>query len=331
MLGRLIAKGRCVRGSTVVSPIVPIVLAGLLAFVAPSAQADSAEDMAAYTTPSTVANTSRPAQLSCPNARFRKHIAVTDALIGQPPPDISYLGRALSNRLIAHLQAVMTVRVKRLAATRSIGPQPAVDAFDRFGTPYFIRLSASNLALTGSNSRFSFWGPSYDPRGGSLTVSIIDGSNAERLNRFELTAAPVDAGRYQPAVDARSTAFWNSGYGRSLDRMLERAALRIRAAIGCQPMVGTVTAVEGDQLTIDLGQRDGVKPGDSLLVIQRGQPDATLANPTALTHHDLSLGFGKVRYVGMESAQLSLHGPQPAVVGDLIWTGERAVPNDDGH
>ncbi len=264
--------------------------------------------------------------LSCANAGFRKHIALTDVLITEPPADIQNLGHAMASRLVSQLKTDLSVDIVRLPATRNTSATPAVDAFGSVGTPYFVRLSASGLALKGQISRFELWKTSYEPRGGHIDVSVIDGSNGRVLTHFSVSADPVSEGQYTPPMNAETSAFWESNYGESWSDALQNVAKRLSKTIGCQPAVGVVTAVAGDQLTIDLGQDDGLQKGASLLLIQRGQPDIRLGNPMPLTNNDRALGFAKVKSLGANSARLIWSGQRNASVGDLVWTGERPSP-----
>lgn len=273
-----------------------------------------------------IANAASENGISCANAGFRKRIAVTDVLIAQPPGDIQNLGHALASRLISQLKAYFPADVVRLPATRNITATPAVDAFGALGTPYFIRLSAKGLTLKGQISRFELWKTSYEPRGGHINVSVIDGSNGRELSNFSVSAVPVGEGQYTPATNAETTAFWESDYGETWNDALRKVARRLGRTIGCQPAVGIVTAVSGDQLTIDLGENDGLQKGASLLLIQRGEPQAQLGNPMPLTNNDRSLGFAKLESLGANSARLTWSGQRSAAVGDLVWTGERPEP-----
>jgi len=265
--------------------------------------------------------------LSCANASFRKHIALTDVLIAEPPADIQNLGHAMASRLVSQLKAHLPIDIVRLPATRNTSATPAVDAFGSVGTPYFVRLSANGLALKGQVSRFELWKTSYEPRGGHIDVSAIDGSTGRVLTHFSVAADPVSEGQYTPTVNAESSAFWESDYGASWSDALQNVAKRLSKTIGCQPAVGVVTAVSGDQLTINLGQDDGLQKGASLLLIQRGQPDVRLGNPMPLTNNDRALGFAKLKSLGANSSRLVWSGKRSASVGDLVWTGERPGPN----
>lgn len=264
--------------------------------------------------------------LSCANAGFRKHIALTDVLIAEPPGDIENLGHAMASHLVSQLKTDMPFDIVRMPATRNTSVTPGVDAFGSLGTPYFVRLSASGLVLKGQISRFELWKTSYEPRGGHIDVSVIDGSTGRVVTNFSVTADPVSEGQYTPAVNAETSEFWESNYGESWDDALKSVAKRLGKTIGCQPAVGVVTAVSGDELTIDLGQDDGLKKGASLLLIQRGQPDVRLGNPMPMTNNDRALGFAKLKSLGANSARLVWSGQRSASVGDLVWTGERPGP-----
>lgn len=259
---------------------------------------------------------------ACGNARFTKDIALTGVLISEPPNDISHLGHAMAHRLGDMLAEHGPFHPIYLPATRSSTIRPTVDAFNRLGTPFFIRLSASNMSVNGTTSQFSFLGPSIDPRGATLAVQISNGSTASEVARFKVAARPSSTEQFDPPLDANSAQFWQSTYGRSLNAMLVKAANRIVAKLGCMPMIGTVLAINGDRIHTNIGANNGLKMGDRVLVIRRGDLLVRLGDTEPMQRQDYSLGVGRITGLAPGNAVIRFESDQTVRVGDFIWTGE---------
>ncbi len=262
-----------------------------------------------------------PAPL-CADARFIKTVMLTRVALPAPPPDVLHLGAALADRVAEHLRATGSFRVLLTDPTTSHSLEPAVDAFARRGAPYYIRLSGRDFGVSGQTSAFALMGPSIHPRGGSLTLNIGAGMTAEPVLNAKLSAAPSAGELFNPPIDARGAAFWQSPYGQALDSLAEQTASKIADTLRCTPLIGSVVAVDGDTLTINRGSEDGLRFSDTARILARSDPLNGLGQamlPERFTFHRVA--NASIRQLQRNTAQLHASGGT-VQVGDVLWVGQ---------
>lgn len=288
----------------------------------PSASAPAnAQTSASKITGATTSDTTDGA-LHCSEARFKKSVILTRVWLPAPPQDIVNLGTALSETIATDLQNTGRFHVETTQATQSTGPEPAVDAFRSHGTPYFIRISGHDFGLSGQASMWSFLGPSLNPRGGTLNIRIVDALTTQTMAQTTLSAPHVNAGEYDPVIDALGTDFSTSTYGQAMNQLASEAANWIDQTLGCKPLTGRVVNVDGSTITINRGIRDGLRSSDRLFILQRTdrvyQP-----GQDAFTEHYLlqSLGTADVARLGEHTARIHYGGHHVVQVGDIVQSG----------
>lgn len=260
--------------------------------------------------------------LQCTEARFKKTVMLTRVWLPAPPQDVVNLGAALSKTIAADLQNTGHFRVETTEATQSSGPEPAVDAFKSHGTPYFIRISGHNFGLSGQASMWSFLGPSLNPRGGSLDIRIVDALTTQTIAQTTVSAPSVNAGVYDPVIDALGTDFAASAYGRSMNQLAEEAANWVDRTLGCKPLIGQVVHIDGATITINRGINDGLRSSDRLLILQRTdrvyQPGQDAFTEQYLLQN---LGAAEVERLGEHTTRVHYGGRQVVQVGDIVQSG----------
>ncbi|WP_046167979.1 flagellar assembly protein T N-terminal domain-containing protein [Chromobacterium vaccinii] len=107
-----------------------------------------------------------------------------------------------------------------------------------------------------------FW--IYDGLTGSLIAK-------DRVSGMVSSKGPVIPTMPQPFA---SVAFWQSDYGKQVDRWLDNVSDRIESVISCIPFSARVVRLEGKRVYINAGLLDGMAVGDKLLLYKRssGQP-----------------------------------------------------------
>ncbi len=259
-------------------------------------------------------------------------IVVSHALIAQDPADVIGLSQGIAERLSRRLEAAGHRVVKQIRPTRSVGLEPAMDAFSRHAAPWFVRLSADDLGTEGTPSAIVLLPDRYAPRAGRLSATLDNGARATRLNDWQLRIAPASGTPYSPPARVAAERFWETEWGASLDQGIDRLADAILGEIGCQPLIGRVISSEQrdgqTDLRIDLGRRDGLASDDALLVIRPGRPVESLG-VNLLTRPDLetsvgpvreprSLGQARVVYLGENDSTLRYSGDHAVDQGDLV-------------
>lgn len=259
----------------------------------------------------------------CDNHRFVKSIALTRAWIPAPPADILGLGTALGEAIAKDLDSQGPFRTTLIPATRATNLAPAIGTFTQTGQTYFIRISGHDFLPTGQDSRWSFFGPSSDPRSGTLDITIDNSARGIQVAHTEIGAEPTSTAPYHPPIDARGAPFWASAYGQSLQRLAEHTAELISQSLDCEPLQGQVIRVEGTQITINRGADDGLRLSDRPRLLRRSDPISLLGQESQPERHLLeSLGTAEVIHLGHRSTVLRYTGSQLVQVGDLVQAGE---------
>lgn len=262
-------------------------------------------------------------ELSCANARFVKSITLARALIPAPPQDVLNLGAMLGDDIASALEQTGRFTVVLTAPTRSLGLEPAIDAFSREQTPYFVRLSGHNFGVTGQSSAWDFLGPRINPRGGALDIALFNGQTPRAIANTVLNAAPIQAALFTPPLDARGAQFAASPYGHEMHLLALKAAQWIDDELKCAPLWGQVIARTGTELTINRGAKDGLRMSDRIQVLQRSDPLMPLGQ-THLPNRYLMqrIGQANIAYLGERTAIIRLSGASAVQVGDVIQAGQ---------
>lgn len=308
----------------------PVTLACLLALTGctpfmtlpPSGSATPSTASAAPEADATPTPPKTDATLNCPEVRFSKSVMLTRVWIPTPPQDVVNLGAALSKTIASDLQNTGHFHVETTEATQSTGPEPAVDAFKSHGTPYFIRISGHDFRLSGQSSMWSFLEPSLNPRGGTLDIRIVDALTTQTIAQTTVSAPTVNAGEYDPVIDALGADFDTSTYGQAMNQLAGEAANWIDKTLGCKPLIGQVVNVDGSTITINRGINDGLRSSDRLFILQRTDRVYQLGQ-NALTEHYLlqNLGAGEVERLGEHTTRIHYGGYHVVQVGDIVQSG----------
>lgn len=260
---------------------------------------------------------------SCANARFVKTIALTRVSLPAPPPDVQHLGAALGERVAEHLESTGIFRVRLTEPTTSTTEEPAADAFFRSGVPYFVRLTGQDFGIGGTRSAYTLFGPSINPRGGTLALTIGDGMTAEPVFSTFLHAEPTNGELFNPPIDARGAAFWQTAYGQALDALTTDAANIIADKLRCTPLIGTVVALDGRSLTINRGSADGLRFSDTAQILSRSAPLNGLGQamlPERFTYRPITAA--SIRQLQAHTAIIQTQSNTTVQVGDIVRIGE---------
>ncbi|ABV37700.1 conserved hypothetical protein [Shewanella sediminis HAW-EB3] len=116
---------------------------------------------------------------------------------------------------------------------------------------------------------------SSDPnRQFQIRLSLYHGISGEKIwSESYNTSAPWEFDR-QETVPSNHQRFWQSTYGKTIDKVLAQAIEDIDTSLSCRPILGQVVAKQHDRLIINLGRRHGIHVGDSFqLILQQNFPD----------------------------------------------------------
>ncbi len=116
---------------------------------------------------------------------------------------------------------------------------------------------------------------SSDPiRQFQLRLSLYHGISGEQVWSQDYTSSAPWEFERQETVPSNQNRFWNSAYGKNIDKVLMQATQDIDASLSCRPILGQIVAKQHDRIIINLGRRHGIKVGDSFqLILQENLPD----------------------------------------------------------
>ncbi|AXK39767.1 hypothetical protein DWG20_10130 [Crenobacter cavernae] len=165
-------------------------------------------------------------------------------------------------RELGRREDVQFVLAGRLIDSGSTGDRPDFSLFNadkgRPGVFYdgpLAGLFGGGVSLQPSERRFDLELWVYDAFTGALLVR----------ERFADTAHGQVAGRSLPPF--ASEAFWQNDYGRTVDKLLDKAAERVGTLLACVPFMTRVAKVEaGSRIYLGDGGLSGLRVGDSLIV-----------------------------------------------------------------
>lgn len=107
-----------------------------------------------------------------------------------------------------------------------------------------------------------------------LRLSLYHGISGEQIwSQDYTTSAPWEFER-QETVPSNQNRFWNSAYGKNIDKVLAKAMQDIDTSLSCRPILGQVVAKQHNRLILNLGRRHGIRVGDEFqLILQENLPD----------------------------------------------------------
>lgn len=83
-------------------------------------------------------------------------------------------------------------------------------------------------------------------------------------------------------VDTNNSLFWRSDYGRVVLNTIHGAVQDVTNAVTCEKGFAQVINRNGDQVTISMGSRDGIRPGDTFEVFKKQVVQAGFGNTAPL-------------------------------------------------
>lgn len=220
-----------------------------------------------------------PQQQTCSSADFSKSIVSTHFPINKrnqaTDGRIHNLGNAIPERLKTIMMADPNQAIIDHVANYTAN---WTDSNIDQQAPEFARQEHTQFVLSGQIKDISverqrpgslaFWKSATATRYFEMDIKLLDGiTGAILLNQNYHFAAPWKFDRFT-SVDVFSQSFWNSEYGIQLEDTLKQIATDLDMTLICQPSTGRVLNVVNNQLTVSIGQANGLKVGDKLSLYQ---------------------------------------------------------------
>ncbi|MBL4823320.1 MAG: flagella assembly protein FlgT [Colwellia sp.] len=117
-----------------------------------------------------------------------------------------------------------------------------------------------------SNS-WKIWQQGTYPRNFNFTLYLYSGMDGDLVwqNSYQNTA--IWEFNKRESTDVNGTIFWQSNYGNMISSLLDTMVADIDKNIMCEPSEGKIVQVNGNKITINLGQHHGVKIGDEFSLL----------------------------------------------------------------
>lgn len=169
--------------------------------------------------------------------------------------------------------------------------EQAVELAKMSGAQYVVLANIGDVSVT--QPKISRWQPwkDYTPsRAFGYSVSLYDGFTGSQIwiNHYQIEA-PWQFDMYQQ-LDPNSQSFWNSTYGNEVQNVLHDVAQNIDEALACSPAYGRILGVNNEQLTLNIGKKQGMQVGDQLTLFQVQQVHDTRGNIHSRFHiHPISV------------------------------------------
>ncbi len=228
-----------------------------------------------------------PEEKQCFSADFRKSILLTrsqlihreQANVGEIYPLDSAIINKLANKLNHQSQYIdsklflkQKTRFSRLNQSMQIEKlkQLAISLADKTDSQYVLFTEITDLSFNQAvTNSWQFWQANIYQRNFAIETYLYHGSNGElSYQKSHQTIAPWGFNKRQ-AVDVNSQNFWQSQYGQAIDKTLAKITKALDNEMMCAPSRAKIVQVAGNQITLNLGTRHGVKVGDEFELLHK--------------------------------------------------------------
>lgn len=139
---------------------------------------------------------------------------------------------------------------------------------DHTDTQFVMFAEISDLSLSEkAKSKLVFWKKGDLNRQFKIELYIYNGSNGELVFDKTYQNEALWSFNKRERVDITSNKFWLSEYGNMVNNTLEKMIVDIDENMMCQPTRGRIVRVEGNSITLNLGENQGVKVGDKFSLL----------------------------------------------------------------
>ncbi|MDF2178335.1 flagellar assembly protein T N-terminal domain-containing protein [Aliiglaciecola sp. CAU 1673] len=144
----------------------------------------------------------------------------------------------------------------------------------------------------------TFWRQAPIKRTFAIEFHLVNGITGEVLLSEQISTLAEWTFEPHATIDANSSIFWDSNYGRAIQALLQDVAQRIDEQVACQPAHGRVLQSSNEKLAVNLGKTHGVNIGDRMRLFKLKQ----FFDPMGNLHYQYQLHPEEVQVI-----QLSLN------------------------
>lgn len=182
------------------------------------------------------------------NKKIGEHSRFIDAhLVSKNRTNFSRLNQSLQNESIKNL---------------------TIELGHMFDSQYVLYSEINDLSFSQENlSSWKFWGEGTFERYFTTTLYLYNSANGEFVFSKAFSSQAPWTFDKRATIDLNGREFWQSEYGRMVDRTLEKAIIDIDESIMCKQTRAKVIRVEGNQVSINLGKHHGVQVNDEFSLL----------------------------------------------------------------
>ena len=157
--------------------------------------------------------------------------------------------------------------------------QLAISIADTTDSQYVLFSEIDDLSF-GKNrtNAWKVWKQGTYPRNFDMTLYLYNGLSGEQVWQGNYHNATVWDFNKRKSVDVNTSVFWQSDYGTMIGSLLDTMVKDIDENVMCEPSEGKIVQVNGNQITINLGQHHGVKIGDEFSLLHSRTFTSTQGN-----------------------------------------------------
>lgn len=229
----------------------------------------------------------RQSNASCAAADFRKGVAVVPFEFAQPDQaregKVWELERSAAERfaelLGRHSQSLFLqhqlARKVGLNEMRGAQNEQQMAGFARHvstetDAQFVVGAIFDDISTAQAGPNLTFWTPAAQNRHLGLTLMVFDGASGDLLSRASVRDQSTWDFAKHETVDTNSQHFWQSSYGNLLERALRDLVHGMDQQLACAEPRGQVVRVDGRSVTVNLGDKHGLREGQRLHIYHRG-------------------------------------------------------------
>lgn len=187
-----------------------------------------------------------------------------------------------------------------------------------YGGRYLVRASLDDVSLgerVGTN--WSFWSDQDRERFYQLHVELSDIQQQKVLFSQKYQTSAVWGFNNTTVISPHTQRFWQTDYGKSIERVLNAAAQDVEEALRCETILADITLVQQDKVLLNLGSKHGLNVGDELTILYRRQHKDSLGQlQDQLTVSDLKVKITELSHQGAWAQSIDMALLANVQVGD---------------
>lgn len=238
--------------------------------------------------------------------------------------DLPGLPKLTSKRLQEHLDALQRFNVRAMHDVSFRGD--AHNLYDlvkqigrKHAAQFVVKLEIEDLTVHQPNTLLGYWLKNRAQRNVSIRLFIYDTEYGALFFTKQYTRrVSGNVVGYRGNSSTITPAWFNTTLGQEIDEILHNISKDISDKLACIPFSTKVTAIKGDDIHINAGHQQGIRPGETLRVYRR----SNLLTPAVMQKQIKSEMWIKVNTVfpnhSIASATQSTQGDVRLNTGDVV-------------